>query len=228
MVMAGSGASRSVRHRPGLGVRARQRRAADARQHLHVEDLLHARTGTPGGPISRPVPQVHDADAALQLRPPLGDRHAAERRGLADLRQADEGEAARAGPGRACSRAVRSPSPPGRWPDRPAPAAPPRSRSIQTRPPWTRGECGMAKPRATVWPLATSIRQPLVALSGRQPCGVSVSARAVTYCGRPVGHRQAVEVAAVLGRQGRDERRPPARHEAVPARRACTGRRRPC
>jgi hypothetical protein len=49
----------------------------------------------------------------------------------------------------------------------------------------------MAKPRATVWPLATSIRQPLVR------------------------HGQAVQVAAVVGRQRREERRPPARHKAV-------------
>src|SRR5262249_16249651 len=32
---------------------------------------------------------------------------------------------------------------------------------------------------------ATSIRQPLCTLSARQPCGVSVSARAVTYLGAP-------------------------------------------
>ena len=75
----------------------------------------------------------------------------------------------------------------------------------------------MAKPRATVSPLATSIRQPLRTLFSRQPCGVSVSARAVTYSRRAVGHGQAVEVAAIVGRQRREERRPPARHEAVPA-----------
>jgi hypothetical protein len=43
----------------------------------------------------------------------------------------------------------------------------------------------MAKPRATIRPSVTSIRQPLVALFGRHPCGVSVSASAVTYFGRP-------------------------------------------
>ena len=43
----------------------------------------------------------------------------------------------------------------------------------------------MAKPRATVSPLATSIRQPPWTLLARHPWGVSVSARAVTYRGAP-------------------------------------------
>ena len=41
-------------------------------------------------------------------------------------------------------------------------------------------------------------------------------------------HRQAIQMASILGRQRRNKRRPPARHEAVLARRACTGRRTPC
>ena len=42
------------------------------------------------------------------------------------------------------------------------------------------GECGRARPRTTMRPLGTSIRQPPVALTARQPSWESVSARAVT------------------------------------------------
>ena len=75
----------------------------------------------------------------------------------------------------------------------------------------------MAKPRATVWPLATSIRQPLCTLFGPPALRRVGLGQGGHVLRRAVGHGQAVEVAAVLGRQGREERRPPARHEAVPA-----------
>ena len=75
----------------------------------------------------------------------------------------------------------------------------------------------MAKPRATVWPLATSIRQPLLTLFGPPALRRVGLGQGGHVFRRAVGHGQAVEVAAVLGGQGREERRPPARHEAVPA-----------
>ena len=49
----------------------------------------------------------------------------------------------------------------------------------------------------------------------RQPPAVSVWAMHGDERGRPVAHRQPVEVAAVLAGELRDERRPPPRHEAV-------------
>ena len=75
----------------------------------------------------------------------------------------------------------------------------------------------MAKPRATVWPLVTSIRQPLFTLSARQPCGVFGFAQGGDVFRRSIRHGQAVQMAAVVGCQRRQKRRPPARHEAVPA-----------
>ena len=75
----------------------------------------------------------------------------------------------------------------------------------------------MAKPRATVWPLATSIRQPLLHLV-RPPALRRVGlGQGGHVFRRAVRHGQAVQVAAILGGQRGEERRPPARHEAVPA-----------
>ena len=112
---------------------------------------------------SRPVRRSIDADAALQLVAPLGDRHAAEGRRLADLRQADERVRAEqrqpAGEAGQLGHVSHRPVAGSTTTSRPAPES-----STQSRPPWTRGECGMAKPRATVSPLGTSIRQPPVAL----------------------------------------------------------------
>ena len=78
-----------------------------------------------------------------------------------------------------------------------------------------RGECGMARPVVTASPEATSSTAPLSLRDLAPP------ARLVGGChhgdeGRgSVAHRQTVEVAAVLRGQLGDERRPPARHEAV-------------
>src|SRR5262249_32660148 len=43
----------------------------------------------------------------------------------------------------------------------------------------------MAKPRAMIWLVAISMRQPVWTLFARQPAGVSVSASALTYLGLP-------------------------------------------
>ena len=55
----------------------------------------------------------------------------------------------------------------------------PESRTHK-RPSWIRGECGMAMPPATTWPLATSRTHPLWFFVGRQPAGAFDSARSVT------------------------------------------------
>src|SRR5262245_41376020 len=63
------------------GIRSRERRTADAGDHLDVEDLFHTtqKLEMRDQPARR---QVHDADTALELRPPGRDRHPPECRGL--------------------------------------------------------------------------------------------------------------------------------------------------
>src|SRR5262249_50687617 len=88
MVSRSPGRWRRPRYRPDrrgaveAGIRSRKRRAAGARHHLDVEDLFHAGHELEVGHQAARV-QVHGADTALQLGPPLGDRHATKRRGLA-------------------------------------------------------------------------------------------------------------------------------------------------
>ena len=78
-----------------------------------------------------------------------------------------------------------------------------------------RGECGIDSPRATTSPDGTSMthrRRPCSRASRRR---VGRAQHGHVLAASSVDHRQAVQVAAVLGRERADERRPPARHEAV-------------
>src|SRR5262245_33078046 len=89
---------RRLGHRPDrrgaieVGVGSRQRRAARADHHLDVEDLLHAGDELEVG--DQPARgQIHNSDSALQIGPSFGDRHAAERRRLADFGEAHKRKA---------------------------------------------------------------------------------------------------------------------------------------
>ena len=86
--------------------------------------------------------------------------------------------------------------------------------SIQSRPWWSLGECGIDRPCATIALLGTSIRQPPLALTGRQPWAVSVWLER-RHIPRPaLLEDHAIEMAPILGRHRRDEARLPVRQEA--------------
>src|SRR5262249_30701535 len=76
---------RRLRHRPDrcgaveAGVRPGQRWAAGTWHDLDVEDFFDACHELEMGHQSVRA-EIHDTDTALEVRPPLGDRHAAERR----------------------------------------------------------------------------------------------------------------------------------------------------
>ena len=129
--------------------------------------------------------QVHHRHAALQLLPPLGQRHAVHRGGLADLRQADEG--VRAAQRQAAGEAgqLGHGLPAGRWRG-------PRARAARSPIPAARaGRRASAASAASTgrgrrprrWARRAGSRPG--ACSARQPPAVSVSPRAVTYRGRP-------------------------------------------
>src|SRR3954453_12282461 len=65
------------------------------------------------------------------------------------------------------------------------PSVPEPDSHTHSRPPYQRGECGIDRPRHRISPESTSIRTPPLALFARQPAGVFVSPRAVTYFGLP-------------------------------------------
>ena len=199
-----SSPSLANRRRSGSAPRARPARRRSPRRRWRTP----GRDGAAGA-------ELDDPDAALELVVARRDRHAAEDRGLADLRQADERQAAVEG------QAAGVAGQRGHVSRRPV------ARSTRT----SRAHARVEHPEAAVVPArrvrhgqtraspprreATSSRRRCRCAACRQPPGVSVCAIAVTKRGRSVPHRQAVEVAAVLRRPARDERRPPARHEAV-------------
>ena len=86
--------------------------------------------------------------------------------------------------------------------------------SIQSRPWWSLGECGIDRPWATIALLGTSIRQPPCALTGPPALGrVGLAQR--RHIPRPaLLEDHAIEMAPVLGRHRRDEARLPVRQEA--------------
>ena len=86
---------------------------------------------------------------------------------------------------------------------------------IQSRPSCHRGECGIDSPPSTTSPEGTSSRTPPAALWSRQPPAVVGGAERRDVAHLVVDQREPVEVAAVLGGEAGDERRPPPRHEAV-------------
>ncbi len=73
----------------------------------------------------------------------------------------------------------------------------------------------MDRPRSRTARVGTSMSRPPEALFSRQPPWVIGFAQRGDELRPAVDHRQAVEMAAVFGRQAGDERRPPARVEAV-------------
>ena len=158
---------------------------------------------------------LDDSDAALELVVVRGDRCTAEDGGLPDPRQAHEGQSRVEGESSRIARhALR------RWCGSPVAMSTCSSLPMPELRTYRlslcqRGECGMSRPVVTVSPEATSRTSPLSFRDLRQPPGSSLAAMAVTNAGAPRSHGQAVQVAPVLRGQLRDERRPPARHEAV-------------
>ena len=181
---------RRLRHRPDrrgavqAGVRPRQRRAAGARhapgRRRSPPRRSRTRGGRPAGPCPGPRRRRRTSAPAAARRSAC--RRTSRSRGSSTGRRTRSG---RTGPGRACSRAIRSPSPPGRWPDRPAPVAPPPSAASR---PGRDGRAASAAWRSRAPPSGRWRRRSgsrCAPCSARQPCGVSVSARAVTYFGAP-------------------------------------------
>ena len=159
--------------------------------------------------------QVHHGHAALQLRraarrwarrpsPRWGGSSTGRQRHTAGECQA-AGEAGELRDGFAGSPVARSTSTTPPVPDS----------STQSWPSCQRGEWGIDRPRVTNSPDGTSMMQPPCGLSARQPSRMSVVPSADDESRLAAVHRQAVQMAAILGGQRRDERRPPARDEAV-------------
>ncbi len=143
----------------------------------------------------------------------VGHRQVGERRGLADLREADERGVADEG------QPAREPGQFGDDLDRPA-----AGRRRTARP--SRTPAATAAPDASAASGASTARRspsrsrPRRSAPRRRPCARASRRPVGGAQGGDVGHpvvadRQAVEVAAVLGRQRGDERRRPARDEAV-------------
>ena len=189
------------------------RRRERAGQHLHREDLLHRRREAqegdhlPGVDVDRP-------HAARALRVLVGERDVGERVRLAQLRQAHERD--RPGEGEAARETGHL-----------------RDRLDATAQRVDRGERALARlehPQTpAMQPRRVRHRQParddLARLDvDHHAAGALVGAPALARVPRAqrgdearlaVAHREAVQVAAVLGRVAGHEARPPARHEAV-------------
>ena len=214
------------RHVVNRRMRPSHERAKRSVERLDIEDLFDPRVELDPGDFAT-VCRLDDGHAARQRRLPLGDGQVAEGRRFADLGQPDKRREHRQTPARGCTPAV---PPPARLrqPERNRTSRPRPDSKSQTSSPRSRGEWGIDSPLRTVWPLLTSIKQPPAALPGRQPCGASVSPRAVTYLGPSLVALSAVQMTAIFGRQRRDERAAATAVRSCGCRPACTSTKTTC